>query len=241
MIILYQFPISHFCEKARWALDYKKLSYKTKNLLPGPHVKQVMSIAKRSEVPVLKHENTIIQHSNNIIDYLDSAFPDHMLTPVDEETRVKALEWEAFVDQEVGPNLRTFFYHTLLEHPKILIPIFTYKGPWYGKILMKFFFPTLRLKMIKFMRLNDKTAAQAKQNLKLAIDKINQHLSKHQFLAGDSFSRADLAAASLLAPLVQPERYGLPWPSPLPAPLQTTIDEWSNELEWVRQLYNEYR
>ncbi|RDH86061.1 MAG: glutathione S-transferase [endosymbiont of Galathealinum brachiosum] len=241
MVILYQFPISHFCEKARWALDYKGIPYKVKNLLPGPHVKQVMSIAKRSEVPVLKHEANIIQHSDKIIDYLDEKFTDHRLTPVDDETRVKALEWEAFVDKEVGPNLRTFFYHSLLDHPKLLIPIFTYKGPWYGKILMKFFFPALRLKMIKLMRINDETALQAKLDLKLAIDKLNLHLSEHKFLAGDTFSRADLAAASLLAPLVQPDKYGLPWPSPLPAALQTTIDEWSGELEWVKQLYIEYR
>ena len=34
---LYQFPISHYCEKVRWAMDYKKLEYKAKNLLPGLH------------------------------------------------------------------------------------------------------------------------------------------------------------------------------------------------------------
>jgi len=241
MTTLYQFPISHFCEKARWALDYKNIPYKAKNLLPGPHVKKIMSMAKTSEVPVLEHENNVIQKSNKIIDYLDQQFPDNCLTPVNEENRKLAQEWEAFSDKEVGPNLRTYFYHTLLDYPDLLIPIFTYNGPWYGKILMKFIFPTLRKKMIKLMRINNETAAQAKQNLKLAIDKINLYLSENKFLAGDQFSRADLAAASLLAPLVQPEKYGLPWPSPLPSALQTTIDEWSSELEWVRHLYNEYR
>lgn len=241
MITLYQFPISHFCEKARWALDYKNVPYKTKNLLPGPHVKQVMSFAKRSEVPVLRNGNDIVQHSNKIIDYLDEIFPENNLTPVDEEKRINALKWEAFVDKEVGPNIRTYFYHTLLEHPDLLIPLFTYKGPWYGKILMKFFFPTLRIKMKKMMRINDETAQQARINLKLAIDKINQHLSQHKYLAGNEFSRADLAAASLLAPLVQPKKYALPWPSPLPEELESTINEWHAELGWVSDMYDKYR
>jgi len=241
MITLYQFPISHYCEKARWALDYKNIPYKTINLLPGPHVKKIMSIAKRSEVPVLEHENNIIQNSNNIIDYLDTTFADNNLTPVDEESRINALKWEAYVDKEVGPNIRIFFYHSLLEHPDLLIPIFTYKGPWYGKLLMKFFFPTLRLKMRKLMRINDATAEQARIDLKLAIDKINQHLSEHKYLAGKEFSRADLAAASLLAPLVQPDEYGLPWPSPLPKELENTIIEWSSELDWVRHMYDQHR
>jgi len=241
MITLYQFPISHYCEKARWALDYKNIPYKVKNLLPGPHVKQVMSMAKRSEVPVLQHEGNIIQHSDKIIDYLDKSFPDKALTPGEEENRIKALEWEDFVNKEVGMNLRTFFYHTLLDHPELLIPIFTYKGPWYGKILMKLIFPTLRLKMIKLMRINDQTAVQAKQDLKLAIDKINLHLSENKYLAGDEFSRADLAAASLLAPLIQPEKYGLPWPKPLPPALQDTLDEWQPDLIWVKEIYNKHR
>ena len=106
---------------------------------------------------------------------------------------------------------------------------------------MKFFFPTLRIKMIKLMRINDETAAQAKIKLKLAIDKINKHLSEHKYLAGNEFSRADLAAASLLAPLVQPDKYGLPWPSPLPAALEDTLNEWTTELDWVRHMYAEYR
>jgi glutathione S-transferase len=39
MITLYQFQFSHFCEKARWALDYKDLPYTCKNLLPGLHTR----------------------------------------------------------------------------------------------------------------------------------------------------------------------------------------------------------
>ena len=34
---LYQFPISHYCEKTRWHLDAKGLPYVTKNLVPGVH------------------------------------------------------------------------------------------------------------------------------------------------------------------------------------------------------------
>jgi len=241
MIKLYQFPISHFCEKIRWALDYKKLDHQLCNLLPGPHIKQVMAVAKKSDVPVIIHDDVVVQGSSKIIDYLDNTFTDHQLTPSDEKVLAESLQWERFVDKEVGPNLRTFFYHTLLDHPGLLIPIFTHQGPWYGKILMKFMFPTLRKKMIRYMHLSDATAAQAKQNLKLAIDKINQRLVNNKFLAGDQFSRADLAAAALLAPLVQPEKYGLPWPTPLPPALQSAIDEWSDELEWVRQLYFNYR
>jgi len=45
MIELYQFQFSHYCEKARWALDYKGISYKPRNLLPGLHVKPARKLA----------------------------------------------------------------------------------------------------------------------------------------------------------------------------------------------------
>ncbi|MCP3675846.1 MAG: glutathione S-transferase family protein, partial [Gammaproteobacteria bacterium] len=46
MIKLYQFPISHYCEKIRWSLDYKNLDYKIINLLPGLHIKTTKKLAE---------------------------------------------------------------------------------------------------------------------------------------------------------------------------------------------------
>ena len=33
---LFQFKVSHFNEKARWALDYKGIAHVRHSLLPGP-------------------------------------------------------------------------------------------------------------------------------------------------------------------------------------------------------------
>src|SRR5690606_11485280 len=35
--VVYQFPISHYCEKTRWQLDHKGMPYQIRNLLPGAH------------------------------------------------------------------------------------------------------------------------------------------------------------------------------------------------------------
>jgi len=60
MNTLYQFGVSHYCEKARWAMDYKGLPYRPRNLLPGPHIKQMRKIAPDIIVPVLESGNTVI-------------------------------------------------------------------------------------------------------------------------------------------------------------------------------------
>jgi glutathione S-transferase len=58
MIKLHQFQCSHFCEKARWALEYKQVPYQPVNLLPGFHLKPMRKLAPKSCVPVLVDEET---------------------------------------------------------------------------------------------------------------------------------------------------------------------------------------
>jgi len=147
MIKLYQFPISHYCEKIRWSLDYKKLDYEIINLLPGLHIKTTKKLAKFSSVPVLVDGDNIVQSSDTIIDYLDKTYTEKQITPVDAEEKHKALEWEAYADAELGVHVRRCLYHILLEHPKIVIPFFTSNGPWYGKLLIKLSYPKLRTRM----------------------------------------------------------------------------------------------
>jgi len=66
VIKLYQFPSSHFCEKVRWALEYKRVAYRPVNLLPGFHLKPMRKLAPKSCVPVLVDEETIVQESSAI-------------------------------------------------------------------------------------------------------------------------------------------------------------------------------
>jgi glutathione S-transferase len=241
MIKLYQFPISHYCEKIRWALDYKEINHELVNLLPGLHIKQTTKIAKHSSVPVLVDGETVVQNSNEIITFLDTNYPDKSLTPTHPEARKQAIEWETYVDQELGIHVRCVCYHILLDHPEIVIPFFAHNGPWYGKLYLKLGFNKLQSKMRYFMQINQQSAQQSHQKMEAAIDKIYQHLQNHSFLAGDEFSRADLAAASLLAPLCQPFGYGLDWPEQIPERLAQIANKLEDKIAWVHDIYSRYR
>lgn len=241
MIKLYQFPISHYCEKVRWTLDYKGIEYEKVNLLPGLHIKTTTKLAKNSSVPLLIDGAQKIQNSYDIITYLEEKYPQKSLTPKNLEDQKKAIEWEQYLDKELGVDVRCVCYHILLDHPDVVIPFFTHEGPWYGKLLLKFGFKKLQSKMRYFMKINEKTAQKSYERMKLAIDKIYNHLQNHEFLAGDKFSRADIAAASLLAPLTQPEGYGLDWPKKTPQKLSEISNELNDKIKWVNELYSIYR
>ena len=134
---LYQFPISHYCEKVRWAMDYKKLEYKAKNLLPGLHLRTTKKMAPKSYVPILIDQGEQIQNSHTIVSYLDEKHPNKSLTPSDPDLRQQALAWEKYCDVEIGVHVRRYCYHILLDEPKIVIPFFTKDGPWWGPLFFK--------------------------------------------------------------------------------------------------------
>jgi glutathione S-transferase len=241
MLTLYQFPISHYCEKVRWALDYKRLDYRTVNLLPGLHMAKATKLSGSSSLPVLVHDGKIIKNSSDIVDYLDAHFPESPLTPDNQALRQEAMEWEKFADEQIGIMVRAVCYHVLLDHPDMLIPIFTNGGPWYGRFVMPFIYPKLSSAMRNKMKLNQSTSQTALEQLDRAIDKLDAHLQNRKFLVGDCFTRADLAVASLLAPLCKAEKYGVDWPKQFPEPLEKISESYSGKTAWVKRLYADYR
>lgn len=241
MLTLYQFAISHYCEKARWALAHKCLDHELRNLLPGPHLAQMKKLAPKTSMPVLVHDGTTVQGSSEIISYLDQTFPERPLTPEDEAEAREALEWERYLDEEVGVHLRRCAYHTLLEHPSIVVPFFTKDGPWYGPLMYKFIFPSVRARMRDFMQINAETSAQSRHCLEAATDRLFTHLERRTFIVGVRFTRADLTAAALLAPLYRPAKYGLDWPEEMPAELEELASLHERGAAWVSRMYEEHR
>lgn len=241
MITLYQFPISHYCEKVRWALEYKNIAYKKVNLHPGLHAKKAKKLTSHSSLPILVHDKKIINESSQIISYLDQTFVENSLTPNNQDLKKEAMQWEIFADEEIGSDVRRICYHTLLNHPDIITPYFTDGGPWYGNLYMKITFPKLSQTMRNLMKLDDATVIQINQRLTQSIEKAYTHIKDREFFVGDSFIRADLAMASLLAPLFRAKNYGIEWPEKYPEPLHSSIEGYENKLDWVHRIYSQYR
>ena len=241
-IHLYQMAISHYCEKVRWALDWKSIPFTVHTLLPGPHVPIVRKLtqSRSSSLPVIRHQNQVLQNSADILDYLDRHFPESSLIPVDiDESAVR--EWELFADTRIGPHVRRCCYHILLNHKALVVPMLAHDGPWYGGSLLRLIFPRLVKVMRHSMFIDQQGYMQSKVTLDEAIEHLRQHLRGRQFLVGESFTRADLAVAALLAPLARPAGYGIDWPLVLPKELEAIAIEYTDVLAWVKTIYDNHR
>lgn len=241
MLKLYQMPISHFCEKIRWTLDHKKLTYKPINLLPGLHARTTRRLTGQTSVPVLVDRRHVVHDSSAIITYLDQRYTSNPLTPLDPEARQEALDWETYADANIGMQVRLICYNVLLDHPEILLPIFTQGGPWYGPPLMKWQFPKIRHVIRKLLQIDATSVAEARLRMNGAIESINAHLEGRQFMVGDQFSRADLAISALIAPVLMPQGYGLKWPAGYAEVMKPVIDEYRDKVCWAERFYRNFR
>jgi len=202
---LYQFPISHFCEKARWALDYKNLPYEQINLIPGLHGFVVKRLAPESAVPVLCVEDQAIQGSSQIIDYLDQVAPEHLLGFNDSSLKGVSDKLEVFLDDKIGTLLRSVAYHVLFKHRKELATLWAQRGPFYSRAWLALTMPLLVRYISHHYDTDDASAQKNRDKFDKALECLDRIYSRQPFLVGDRFSRVDLTAAALLAPLVLPD------------------------------------
>lgn len=239
---LLQIPISHFCEKARWALDYKAVAYRRVNLLPGPHARAVRKLAPESSVPVLVDGERVIQGSGAIIDYLEIQVPGPALTPAASTLATEAREWELYFDQEIGVHLRRFAYHHLLGDSAMFRDLLAQHAPR-GFAVYRLALPWVRKAMRRAMRIDADGAERSRRRLETALIRLDEEVSRRPFLVGGAFSRADLAAAALLAPLCRVEGFGIRWPDRFPPGLEALREAHLDRpwFGWVNGLYSRYR
>lgn len=241
MRTLLEFPHSHFCEKARWALDFKGLDYERRSLFPGYHARVVMKIARRSTVPVFIDGDCVVQGSGDIMSYLDERYPARPLNVPGQEEAVLAFEAEA--DQTLGKPLRRMLYHRLLREGADVRYYFMHRSPGWQKALMWAVYPALVWRIRSQYRIDEAGFSEAALTLNGALDRLDARLAGGGFLFGDRFSRADITVASLLCFLCMPPEHPVTW-RPVKDPATAALIAGYAErptTRWVKRVYQEQR
>src|SRR5258705_6552572 len=106
--ILWHIGISHYNEKARWALDLKGVGHERRALVPGYHiaVARALTRGRCNTTPILELDGRRIGDSTAIIRALEERYPQPSLYPTEPVERRRALELEHFFDEELGPYIR---------------------------------------------------------------------------------------------------------------------------------------
>lgn len=224
-------PISHYCEKVRWALDRLGISYVEECHLPPLHRLKTQPLGG-SSVPVLVTATNVLKDSADILHYLDIiANPGAKLYPTASELRHEVIELENWFNGKLGTFIRQWGYFYGLQDRVLMKQVWCKGVPQWEKLLFPVVFPLTRRLVYSSYKVDRESAMAAYHQIQQIFAAISDRLSDgRKYLVGDGFSAADLTFASLAAPVVFPAEYGGVFPK-----LERVVREMSKPIKQLRK------
>jgi glutathione S-transferase len=242
--VLWHLPASHYSEKVRWALDYKAIQHDRHAPIGGYHmaVALVLTRGRHYTLPVIELDGRRIGESSAINAAHEQRHPDPPLYPADPDERRRALALEEWFDEQLGPAIRRYVFHTLRADRELFAELASQQVPPQFRRYRRAAGAYARaFTGTRFKAISDDKAEQARQQTLAALDRLESELGENQYLVGKRFTVADLTAASLFYPLV------LPPDGPVrldpPPPTAQLRDSLANRpgYQWVKEMFVRHR
>jgi glutathione S-transferase len=215
---------SHYCEKARWALDRAGVAYTEEAHLPMFHYLATYRNGAKKTVPVLVDGKTVVRDSTDIVAWADTHRPG-CLIPVAGAQDALAIEDD--LDNHLGPATRRWAYFQLL--PNREVDKFLVEGaPRWEAMMLKVTRPAAVSMLKRGLKIDEAGVARSLVKIEDTLARVDEILAHgHRYLAGERFTVADLTFASLAAPILIPPGHPTPIPLDLfPPAARDQIEQW---------------
>lgn len=176
MIKVYGFPTSPFVRKVLLIAAEKGVEVDLVPATPHKPTPEFLAASPFKMMPAMDDGGFTLPDSTAIFMYLDAKYPDPALLPTDPEGRGKAMWFDEFADTILSNWSRTIGFNRTIGPALLGLPK------------------------------NEEPAAEAEKAAIPALDWLEAQMPDTGWLAGESYSLADLAVASALRTML----YGLP-------------------------------
>jgi len=220
-------PISHYCEKARWALERAGLEYREERHIQG--VNRVVSrrAGGAGTLPVLIAPEGVFSESEDILRYADQALDEERwLFPADPDLLTEVLDLSREFDRDLGPEGRRLVYAWMLPEKEAMFSFNNEGVPAWEARAISLLWPLAKRWGQRELEIHEQTVAEDEPRVRSAFDMVAERLEDGRpFLCGERFTAADLTFACLAAPVTVPPEYGtrLPQPDELPEPVAGAV------------------
>jgi glutathione S-transferase len=147
------------------------------------------AINPEGQVPVLDHDGAIITHTSVINEYLEDAFPAApALRPADALGKARMRYWNKFVDEQVMEFVSMHGWHRMVS-----VIARSVEAGQFEQLMQRIPLPAQREKWKQARAgFGDAALAHATRKIEAAVARVEQQLSLTPWLAGDSYTLADV-------------------------------------------------
>lgn len=244
MIELHMFPMSHYNEKARWALDYKGIPHTRIPYMPGPHAGKIKKLSGQEQTPVVRFaDGDVLAGSTDIVLELEMRFPKPALLPADEDLRQQAMDIVEKFDGDIAVKERRSLFVHLIEEPDYLCAMFSRGQTPVKRFIYRRMLPLVKGMMRSKMDIHADALEEGNALTREAFDFVAEQSAATGYLVGDQFSIADLTAAAILAPSVEVPHPDMQKPVPVVPRVQAYLDQFADHpgAAWVKSMYQKHR
>ena len=200
---LYHAGWSNCSMRVRMTLEEKALPWTSHhlNIRSGEHITpEYFGINPNGLVPTLVHDGDVWIESNDIISYLDDAFPEPRLTPASDTQLVKLSEWMSLASAIHVIAVKTYIYSSGSKNKrrKTAAELERYRKLQTNEELLAF-----HTRCSSAEGLTEEDRRNAERLLHEAFAQLDAHLSEHSWLAADNFTLADITWVPLQYTLEQ--------------------------------------
>jgi glutathione S-transferase len=168
------------------------------------HSAEFVAINPNGQVPVLIHDGAVINESTVINEYLEEVFPGVRLAPEDPVDRAYMRIWSKFIDEYFCPALSRIGWSILI--PKIAARL---KAGELDEALKKIPLEEQRQKWLAAATesFTEEELADSRRKVCVSMERMEEILTKKDWLAGAEYSLADINSYSMVAavPRLVPE------------------------------------
>jgi glutathione S-transferase len=242
--LLWHLPVSHYSEKVRWALDWKRIPHRRRIMPPGLHPLGglLLSRGRVFTMPVLVMDGQTFADSTDIVAALEDRSPERALYPSDPAERERALALEDWFDENVGPYARQWAFNALLTEPDAVRAFAIKQLEWAPWMSPGAFEPMAKAFLaVRYSVANEAGVEEARRKIVEGLARLEAELDGGEFLVGRRFTIADLTAAVLFYPLVLPPEG--PWQPVRTAAFEAFQDSVRERpgYRWVEDIFRRHR
>lgn len=228
MLKLVTIPISHFCEKARWALERAGMPYREERHVQGLHRLAARRAGGAGTVPVLVTGDGVLAESAQILAWVDRRTPvAHRLFPPEPGARHGVERLCERLDEGLGPRGRRLMYVHMLAQRELALRFNNEGVPAWEDRAIRHGWPLTARFVNRALGIRPGIEIEDEQAVWRELDFVAEKLSDGRpYLCGERFGAADLTFAALAAAVVMPPQYGvaLPQPDVLPPRMSELVE-----------------